>query len=92
MARLVTFDEGCVGRVDGEEIVVLDVPTMREWFERGGAVETGERLPLVGAKLASAFGSAVFSQTIAPVSRSSAWTVGRCGVKTSESSPGAVLK
>ncbi len=49
--KLITFDEGRVGYVDGEEVVVLDVPTMREWFERGGAAETGERLPLVGAKL-----------------------------------------
>jgi 2-keto-4-pentenoate hydratase/2-oxohepta-3-ene-1,7-dioic acid hydratase in catechol pathway len=51
MARLVTFDGGRVGRVDGEEIVELDVPTMREWFERGGAAETGERVPLAGARL-----------------------------------------
>ncbi len=28
--KLVTFDEGRVGRVEGDEIVVLDVPTMRE--------------------------------------------------------------
>ena len=49
--KLVTFDEGRVGRVDGDEIVVFDVPTMREWFERGGAVETGERVPLAGARL-----------------------------------------
>ena len=33
--KLVTFDEGRVGRVDGEEIAVLDAPTMREYFERG---------------------------------------------------------
>ena len=51
MARLVTFDEGRVGRVEGEEIAVLDVPTMRAWFERGGAAETGERVPLADAKL-----------------------------------------
>jgi 2-keto-4-pentenoate hydratase/2-oxohepta-3-ene-1,7-dioic acid hydratase in catechol pathway len=51
VARLVTFDGGRVGRIEGEEIVVLDVPTMREWFERGGAVETGERVPLAGADL-----------------------------------------
>src|SRR5581483_4347697 len=51
VARLVTFDEGRVGRVDGEEIAVLDVPTMREYFERGGADETGERVPLEGARL-----------------------------------------
>ena len=47
--KLVTFDEGRVGRIDGEEIVVLDVPTMRAWFERGGADETGERVPLAEA-------------------------------------------
>jgi len=51
VARLVTFDEGRVGRVEGDEIAVLDVPTMREWFERSGAAETGERFPLAGAKL-----------------------------------------
>ncbi len=51
MARLVTFDEGRVGRVDGEEIAVLDVPTMREYFERGGADDTGERVALAGARL-----------------------------------------
>ena len=43
--RLVTFGEGQgrVGVLDGEEIVVLDAPTMRGYFERGGADETGER-------------------------------------------------
>jgi 2-keto-4-pentenoate hydratase/2-oxohepta-3-ene-1,7-dioic acid hydratase in catechol pathway len=49
--KLVTFDEGRVGRVDGDEIVVLDVPTMREWFERGGSEETVERVPLAQARL-----------------------------------------
>jgi 2-keto-4-pentenoate hydratase/2-oxohepta-3-ene-1,7-dioic acid hydratase in catechol pathway len=49
--KLVTYDEGKVGRVDGEEIVRLDVPTMREYFERGGADEAGERTPLSSAKL-----------------------------------------
>jgi 2-keto-4-pentenoate hydratase/2-oxohepta-3-ene-1,7-dioic acid hydratase in catechol pathway len=49
--KLVTFDEGRVGRIDGEEIVVLDVPTMRAWFERGGSDETGERVPLAEARL-----------------------------------------
>ena len=44
--KLVTFGEGegRVGVLDGEEIAVLDVPTMREYFERGGADETGERV------------------------------------------------
>jgi 2-keto-4-pentenoate hydratase/2-oxohepta-3-ene-1,7-dioic acid hydratase in catechol pathway len=49
--KLVTFDEGRVGRVDGEEVAVLDVPSMREYFERGGADETGERVALAGARL-----------------------------------------
>jgi 2-keto-4-pentenoate hydratase/2-oxohepta-3-ene-1,7-dioic acid hydratase in catechol pathway len=49
--KLVTFDEGRVGRIDGDEIVVLDVPTMREWFERGGSDETRERVPLAAARL-----------------------------------------
>ena len=49
--KLVTFDEGRVGHTVGEEIAVLDVPSMREWFERGGADETGERVPLAGARL-----------------------------------------
>ncbi len=49
--RLVTYDDGKVGRIDGEEIVRLDVPTMREWFDRGGADETGERVPLAEARL-----------------------------------------
>ena len=49
--KLVTYDDGKVGRLDGDEIVRLDVPTMREYFERGGADETGERTPLAEAKL-----------------------------------------
>jgi 2-keto-4-pentenoate hydratase/2-oxohepta-3-ene-1,7-dioic acid hydratase in catechol pathway len=49
--KLVTFDQGRVGSVEGDEIVVLDVPTMGEWFERGGAAETDERVPLAGATL-----------------------------------------
>ena len=49
--KLVTYDDGKVGYVDGEEIVRLDVPTMREWFERGGADETGERTPVAEARL-----------------------------------------
>ena len=49
--KLVTYDDGKVGYVDGEEIARLDAPTMREWFERGGADETGERTPLADATL-----------------------------------------
>ena len=42
------------GHLDGEEIVRFDVPTLREWFERGGADETGERVLLAGHAAASA--------------------------------------
>jgi len=49
--RLVTYDSGRVGRVDGEEIVRLDVQNMRTYFERGGAGETGESTPLAEAHL-----------------------------------------
>jgi 2-keto-4-pentenoate hydratase/2-oxohepta-3-ene-1,7-dioic acid hydratase in catechol pathway len=49
--KLVTFDGGRVGRVEGDEVVVMDVPDMRTYFERGGADEEGERLPLSGVRL-----------------------------------------
>jgi 2-keto-4-pentenoate hydratase/2-oxohepta-3-ene-1,7-dioic acid hydratase in catechol pathway len=49
--RLVTYDDGKVGRIDGGEIVRFDVPTMRAWFERGGAADTAERTPLAEATL-----------------------------------------
>jgi len=49
--RLVTYDDGKVGRIDGEEIVRLDVPDMRTYFERGGADDAGERSLLAEAKL-----------------------------------------
>ena len=45
--KLVTFgDDRRVGVLDGDEIAVLDVPTMREYFERGGADRTGETVAL----------------------------------------------
>jgi 2-keto-4-pentenoate hydratase/2-oxohepta-3-ene-1,7-dioic acid hydratase in catechol pathway len=49
--KLVTFDEGRVGALEDGEIAVLDAPDMRAYFERGGAEETGERVPLAGARL-----------------------------------------
>jgi 2-keto-4-pentenoate hydratase/2-oxohepta-3-ene-1,7-dioic acid hydratase in catechol pathway len=49
--KLVTYDDGKVGRIDGEEVVRLDVPTMREYFERGGADDAVERAPLAEARL-----------------------------------------
>jgi 2-keto-4-pentenoate hydratase/2-oxohepta-3-ene-1,7-dioic acid hydratase in catechol pathway len=51
--KLVTFGEGVgrVGVLDGDEIAVLDVPSMREYFERGGAPESGERVALAETRL-----------------------------------------
>jgi 2-keto-4-pentenoate hydratase/2-oxohepta-3-ene-1,7-dioic acid hydratase in catechol pathway len=49
--KLVTFDEGRVGRVEGEEIVELAVHDMREYFVAGGAPQTGRRFPLGDARL-----------------------------------------
>src|SRR5918999_2627388 len=51
--RLVTYDGGKVGRVEGDEIVRLDVPDLRAYFERGGAEDTGERTPLAEGDLAA---------------------------------------
>jgi 2-keto-4-pentenoate hydratase/2-oxohepta-3-ene-1,7-dioic acid hydratase in catechol pathway len=49
--KLVTFDDGKVGRLEGHTVVELDVPTMREYFERGGADVTGRELGLADVKL-----------------------------------------
>ena len=51
--KLVTFDQGQVGRVEDEETIVeLDVASMREYFERGGDVApTGRHVALSEAKL-----------------------------------------
>jgi len=49
--KLVTYDDGKVGRVDGEEVVRLDVATMREYFARGGADDTAERVALSDVRL-----------------------------------------
>ena len=49
--KLVTFDEGRVGRVDGDEVAVLAAPSMLDYFDRGGADETGERVALADARL-----------------------------------------
>ena len=61
--RLVTFDEGRVGRVDGEEIAVLGVADMRRYFERGGADETGERVALDDVRLRAPIGPKKFFHT-----------------------------
>jgi 2-keto-4-pentenoate hydratase/2-oxohepta-3-ene-1,7-dioic acid hydratase in catechol pathway len=49
--RLVTYDGGKVGRLDGEEVVRLDVPDMRTYFERGGADDASERIALAEVDL-----------------------------------------
>jgi 2-keto-4-pentenoate hydratase/2-oxohepta-3-ene-1,7-dioic acid hydratase in catechol pathway len=53
--KLVTFEHAetgvAVGHVQGDEIALLDVPTTRDYFERGGAAESGRRVPLAEARL-----------------------------------------
>src|SRR5215471_21781288 len=50
--RLVTFDEGKVGLIEGEEVIELDVPSMREYFERDQiARATGNTFPLADVRL-----------------------------------------
>lgn len=50
--KLVTFDEGRVGRLEDDTIVELACASTREYFERGGEVrESGERLMLADARL-----------------------------------------
>jgi hypothetical protein len=50
--KLVTFDAGRVGRLEGEIVVELACGSTREWFERGGQVgESGERLALADVRL-----------------------------------------
>jgi len=51
VARLVTFDDGKVGRLEGDTVAELDVPTMREYFERGGADVTGREHALTDVTL-----------------------------------------
>jgi 2-keto-4-pentenoate hydratase/2-oxohepta-3-ene-1,7-dioic acid hydratase in catechol pathway len=41
--KLITFDDGRVGRIDGDSVVELDVPDMRTYFERGGDVAPSGR-------------------------------------------------
>ena len=50
--KLVTFGWAQqVGYLDGEDIVVLETPSMRDLFEEGGADETGERIALADTEL-----------------------------------------
>jgi 2-keto-4-pentenoate hydratase/2-oxohepta-3-ene-1,7-dioic acid hydratase in catechol pathway len=50
--KLVTFDDGRVGRIEGSRVVELDVPDMRTYYERGQlADETGETFALSDVRL-----------------------------------------
>jgi 2-keto-4-pentenoate hydratase/2-oxohepta-3-ene-1,7-dioic acid hydratase in catechol pathway len=49
--KLVTFDHGQVGRVEGDRVVELDVPSMRELFERGGDSPSRGTVPLADVRL-----------------------------------------
>jgi 2-keto-4-pentenoate hydratase/2-oxohepta-3-ene-1,7-dioic acid hydratase in catechol pathway len=50
--KLVTFDDGKVGRIEGDRVVRLDVPDMRTYYERGqDAAETGETFALADIRL-----------------------------------------
>jgi 2-keto-4-pentenoate hydratase/2-oxohepta-3-ene-1,7-dioic acid hydratase in catechol pathway len=50
--KLVTFDNGRVGELRDDTVVELDVPSMREYFERGGDVRpTGQEPALDAVKL-----------------------------------------
>ncbi|HEY7019063.1 MAG TPA: hypothetical protein VH297_11395, partial [Gaiellaceae bacterium] len=50
--RLVTFDDGLVGELRDDRVVELDVPSMREHFERGlVARATGRELALEDVRL-----------------------------------------
>jgi 2-keto-4-pentenoate hydratase/2-oxohepta-3-ene-1,7-dioic acid hydratase in catechol pathway len=49
--KLITFDDGRVGRVGNDTVVELDVPDMRTYFERGGADESGREHALADVKL-----------------------------------------
>ncbi|KQR53513.1 fumarylacetoacetate hydrolase [Leifsonia sp. Leaf336] len=50
--KLITFDEGRVGRIDGDDVVELDIPSTKAYFEAEGRVgETGEVVPLDSVRL-----------------------------------------
>jgi 2-keto-4-pentenoate hydratase/2-oxohepta-3-ene-1,7-dioic acid hydratase in catechol pathway len=50
--KLVTFDDGRVGRLEGDMVTELDVATMREYFERGQVARaTGDEHALADVKL-----------------------------------------
>jgi 2-keto-4-pentenoate hydratase/2-oxohepta-3-ene-1,7-dioic acid hydratase in catechol pathway len=61
--RIVTFDDGKVGRIEGDEVVRLDVPSMRDYFARGGATDAAERRLLTDVKLRAPIAPTKFFHT-----------------------------
>ncbi len=49
--KLLTFDDAKVGRVEGGVVTELDIGSMREYFERGGADEAGREYALADVNL-----------------------------------------
>jgi 2-keto-4-pentenoate hydratase/2-oxohepta-3-ene-1,7-dioic acid hydratase in catechol pathway len=49
--KLVTFDDGKVGRVEGETVAELDAPSMRRYFERGEVPRTVAEHALAAVRL-----------------------------------------
>lgn len=49
--KLVTFNDGQVGHIEDDTVVELDAPTMRAYFENGGAEPTGQTYPLAEVRL-----------------------------------------
>ena len=90
MARLVTFDEGRVGRVEDDEIVVLDVPTMRELVRarrrgRDGRARSARRARSCGRR-SSRRSSSTRPGTSASTRRSRSTSAGRTRSRPGSSS------
>ena len=49
--KLITFDDGRVGRVENDTVVELDLPDMRTYIERGGADDAGREHALADVRL-----------------------------------------
>ena len=49
--KLVTFDDGLIGELRDDRVAQLDVGSMREYFEQGGAQATGEERALEEVRL-----------------------------------------
>jgi 2-keto-4-pentenoate hydratase/2-oxohepta-3-ene-1,7-dioic acid hydratase in catechol pathway len=49
--KIVTFDDGRPGRLDGDTVIGLDCSSTREYFERGGRVGETSRTPVSDVKL-----------------------------------------